>query len=195
MMSLQEYIHFHRLVGEYCWFLLSFGLDRRLLRPLFCSTMAAVKVEFRQIEITPYRHDTCVKQALEASVAAPLAEMIARDLIRGFRSPVWQGVHGQKLPLNASSELIEDVIEHFIQGYFTHISTFRNHKMRENKLIELRFGHFDWYSCHDSTLFFWPRPAALGYTTDEGAKKFKVPQYLPCCYISLTKHVRITHGC
>lgn len=88
--------------------------------------MAAVKVEFRQIEVAAYRHDACVEQALKASVAAPLSEMIARKLVGGFESSVWQGIHRQKLPLNTRSEFIDDVIEHFIQGDFAHISTFRD---------------------------------------------------------------------
>ena len=105
MVSLQEYTRSYLLWGEYCWSLLSFALDRQQTRPLFCSTMAAVEVEFRQIEVAAYRHDTCIEQALKAPITAPFAEMVARDLVGGFGSTVWEGVHGQKLPLNSRSEV------------------------------------------------------------------------------------------
>ena len=114
MMSLQEYTHFYRLLEGYCWSLPSFVLDMRRNRPLFRSTMAAIQVEFRYIEVASNRHDTCIEQLLEAPVAAPFAKMIVRNLVGGFGSPVGEAVHGQKLPLNACPELVDDVIEIFI---------------------------------------------------------------------------------
>ncbi len=76
--------------------------------------MAAVEVEVRYIEVATDRHDACIEQTLEAAIAAPFAEMVARDLVGAFGSTVWEGVHGQQFPLNSRSELIDDVMKNFI---------------------------------------------------------------------------------
>lgn len=102
--------------------------------------------------------------------------MIVWNLVGYLRLSRVVVINGQKLPLNASSQFVEDVIEYLVQGYLAFVAALRCRKVGTKMLFKVCFVHFDGYACHGHTPFFWAAHAASRYTTDGAGRKFKVAQ-------------------